>query len=408
MSEPAKKAPRPKPKPVKPVEPPVEDQAPATSPTPVPSAADLRRRRARRVAIRLALGVGVPTLLAAIYYGFVATPQYESSSSFTIQSADTNAPANLELLIASVPGSSAARDVLLVQSYVQSRDMLHTLVDEHGFVEHYADPNVDYLSRLDSDASFEEVYEYYVDSVVDTEHDSQAGSVTLRVRAFSADKATEIARALLDASEEMVNRMMQQARQDRIDLATHEVERAEERLSEARRQILELQGERAEINPQASAEALLSVRSSLEGELASARADLNAMRATLQPGTPQLVAQQQRVAALARQVEAQTQRLAAGGREEGLSEDIAAFEPAVAEKEYAQRAYESALTSLEMARLEASRQHRYLVTIASPSHPDEATHPRPFLAILTVFVLSFALVSIGSLLLASMREHANL
>lgn len=399
MSEPAKKIvshPRPVP------------TAEAEVPPPQPATTrDLRRRRARRLVLRLVLGVGLPTTIAAVYYGFLATPQYESTASFTIQSADSSGPASLELLIATVPGSGAPRDAMLVQSYVQSRDMLQQLVDEHDFIEHYSDPNIDYLSRLAPDASFEEVYEYYQDKV-EAEHDTQSGVVTLRVRAFSAEKAREMADAILAASEAMMNRMMDQARQDRIELAEAEVQRAEKRLGDARRHLLELQGERSEIDPMASAEALLSVRSSLEAELAVARAELNTMRATLQPGTPQLVAQQQRVASLARQVEEQTRRLAADGTSEGLNADIAAFEPAVAEKEFAQHAYESALKSLELARLEASRQHRYLVTIARPSVPDEPTHPRVFVAVLTVFVLSFALLGIGWLLLASVREHANL
>ncbi len=402
MSEPAKKIPD-GPKPVKPV----AEEAPAAPAPRPPTARDIRRQRSRRLAWRLALGVGLPTVLAAIYYGLVATPQYESTASFTIQSADSSGAASLELLIATVPGSGATRDALLVQSYVQSRDMLRQLVDDHGFVEHYSDPDIDYLSRLAPDAPFEDVYEYYEDKV-EAEYDTQSGEVVLRVRAFSADKARELAEAILASGEAMVNRMMDQARQDRIELAHSEVQRAETRLGDARRRLLELQGERSEINPMASAEAILGVRSALEAELAAARAELSTMRATLQPGTPQLVAQQQRVSSLARQVEEQTRRLAANGTDNSLNADIAAFEPAVAEKEFAEHAYASALKSLEIARLEASRQHRYLVTIARPSAPDEATHPRVFVAVLTVFVLSFALLGIGWLLLASVREHANL
>lgn len=404
MSEPAKKT-TPGPKPV---EAPQEDpKTEASRPASPPSVAELRRRRVRRLAVKMALGVGLPTLLATVYYGFVASPQYESESTFTIQSTDSSGPAGLELLIASVPNTGATRDALLVREYVRSRDMLAQLVEGHDFLEHYSRPEIDYFSRLDADASFDEAYEYYLDQV-DAEHDSQSGAVTMRIRAFSPEKATELAQAILEASEDMVNRMMSQAQQDRIDMSSRELARAEERLTEARKSLLDLQGERAEIDPRASAEAVLSVRSSLEAELASARAELNAMRATLQPGTPQIAAQQQRVSALASQVRQQTGRLAARSPDGDLSADIAAFEPAVAEKEFAQRAYESALTSLELARIEASRQHRYLVTISRPSSPAEPSHPRPFLAILTVFVLSFALFGIASLLIASMREHANL
>jgi capsular polysaccharide transport system permease protein len=228
------------------------------------------------------------------------------------------------------------------------------------------------------------------------------------VRAFDAEKARELAEAILAAGERMVNQMMEQARRDRIELAQTEVRRSEERLSAARTAVLELQGERAELDPLASAEAVLSVRSTLEAELASARAELSTLRATLQPGMPQLVTQEQRVAALARQVEEQRRRLAASDRPDGLNADIAAFEPAMAEKAFAEQVYASALKSLEIARVEAMRQHRYLVRIARPTQPDEPTHPRVWIAILTVLVSSFALLGIGTLLLASVREHANL
>jgi len=405
MSEPVKKVTRPEP--VKPApEPPPEPAVPAPV-SKVSTAAALRKKRARRLALRLVLGVGLPTLIAGIYFGLVATPQYQSVSTFTIQSADTQSAPTLELLVATVPGSGATRDVLLVQSYVQSRDMLRQLMEEHGFVEHYSSEDVDWWSRLPADAPFEDIYDYYDDKVI-AEYDSLSSVVTVRVRAFSAAKARELAEAILASSEQMVNRMMEQARTDRIELSLEEVRRAEERLGAARARLLEIQGERAEIDPRASAEAVIGVRSGLEGELAAARAELTTLRATLQPGTPQLVAAQQRVASLARQVEDQTRRLAASDRPDGLSADIAAFEPAMAEKEFAEHAYVSALKSLELSRLEASRQHRYLVMIARPSEPDEATHPRVWIAVLTVFVLSFALLGIGTLLLASVREHANL
>lgn len=369
------------------------------------TAKELRRIRARRLLRRVLLGVGTPTLLAALYYGAIASPQYESVASFTIQSADGGGASSLELLIATVPGSNAGRDVLLVQEYALSRDMLALLREQHGFVEHYSHEDVDLASRLPPDAQPEEQFRYFQDHV-SLAHDSASSVLTLTVRAFSSEKAAEIAQAILSASELMVNQMTERARQDRIGLAERAVGQAEERLTRARQAVVELQSSRSELNPQASAAALLSVRSSLEAELASARAELSTLRAVLQRGAPRLVEQRQRVAALAHQVERQTSRLV-GEDQEGLHAAIARFEPLLAEKHFAERAHASALTSLELSRIEASRQHRYLVTLTTPSEPELPTHPDTIEAVLTVFVLSFALLSIGALLLASIREHAN-
>ncbi len=369
------------------------------------TAKQLRKLRARRIALRLVIGVGVPTLLAALYYGTLVQPQYESVTSFTIQSADGAGQGSpLSLLVASVPGT-AGRDVMLVREYVESRDMLALLIRDHGWAEHYAEPSVDYFSRLPSDAPFEDRYEHYLDHV-DIEHDSESSVLTLSVRAFSAAKAEELGQAILDASERMVNELNQRAQSDRIELSQREVRLAEQRLTKARQDLRELQAQRGDLDPTRSAASLLEVRSRLEGELAIARAELSTLSATLQPSAPQVLEQRRRVAALQRQIDEQTRRLS-GAEGEGLGDAIASFEPLVIEKEFAQRAYESALTSLELARVDAARQHRYLVRIAGPSRPEDPAYPRFWYAVLTVLALSFALLGIGTLLVASIREHAN-
>ena len=369
------------------------------------TAKQLRRLRARRLALRLALGVGVPTLLAALYFGAIVTPRYESVTSFTIQSADGGAPASaLQMLISNVPGTSG-RDVMLVQEYIRSRDMVRHLVENHGYVAHYSSDEADLISRLDADASFEEVYGYYLDHV-HVEHDTASGVLTLQVQAFSRDKAFELGQAILAHSESMVNALSASAREDRIALSQQELRRAEERLTKARGALRELQSERGDFNPVASAEAVLQVRSRLEAELAIARAELSTVTATMPRTSPEVVAARRRVSALQQQIDQQSSRLVGDG-DESLNADLAQFEPLVIEKEFAQRAYESALTSMELARVDASRQHRYLVRIAGPSRPDDSSHPRFWYAVLTVLVLSFALLGVGTLLLASIREHAN-
>jgi capsular polysaccharide transport system permease protein len=372
--------------------------------TRVATVKQLRRMRARRLVLRLGIGVVLPTLVAAVYYGMLVTPQYESVTSFTVQSAEGGpSPSALQLLVASVPGSSA--DGMLVEQYILSHDMMNHLIAHDRFVEHYSRGARDWFSRLDASASAEERYEFYLDHV-DVEHDSASGVLTLRVRAFSARQANRVGQSILTASERMVNEMNERARRDRIALSQREVQRAERRLTTARQNLARIQAERGELNPAESAAALLEVRGRLEGELAIARAELQTLSGSLQPDAQPVQEQRRRVAALQRQIDEQTRRLS-GPADADIGDTIASFEPVVIEKEFAERAYESAMTSLELARVDADRQHRYLVRIAGPSQPDEPAFPRFWYAILTVLVVSFALLGIGTLLLASVREHAN-
>lgn len=369
------------------------------------TAKQLRRARRRRLATRLGLGVGVPVLLGAIYYGLIASPRYESVTSFTIQSSDSSlSGANAIQMLMANAGGSATRDVLLAIEYIESRDMLRHLMDEHGFAEHYSSDEADITSRLASDADFEDTYEYYLEHV-SVEHDSASDVLTLRVQAFDAETAARLGRAILEATENRVNQLSQSQREDRISLSESELQRAEQRLAAARQELRRVQAEHGDLNPVASAEAILEIRSRLEGELAIARAELSTLTATMPHNTPEVIAARRRVSALSAQIEEQSERLAGGN--ENISAELARFEPVMIEKEFAQRAYNSALASLEMARVDASRRHRYLVRISGPSEPSQPRFPRFWYSMLTVLVLAFTILGVGTLLIASIREHAN-
>jgi capsular polysaccharide transport system permease protein len=367
----------------------------------------MRRTRARRLLLRLIVCVGLPTLLSILYYGFWASNQYQSVGTFTVESADGQVATGFELLIGSLPTSRAARDILVVRDYILSRDMLAHLRTEHGWDAHFQDPHLDWWSRLDADASSEDIYKDYLDRV-QVLHDTQSNTLALHVRAYSAEKAQALAQAILAASEAMVNRLSDRVRHDRIRFAEVEVEKAERRFAEAREAVLALQGEGAELNPVESASALMGIRAELEGELAKARAEFEAARAVMQPSAPKVLELQQKVRSLAHQVEAQRRRLVDSKHKDGLNQQISRFEPLIIEKEFAQQALQSAITALELSRVEAARQHRYLVTIATPSLPSQATHPRRFWGVLTVFVISLLVTSIGGVLVAAVREHAKL
>jgi capsular polysaccharide transport system permease protein len=367
----------------------------------------MRRTRARRLLLKLALCVGLPTLVAAFYYGAWASNQYQSVSVFTVESADGKVMTGFETLLGALPTSGATRDILVVRDYILSRDMLAHLISEHGWLEHFRDEQRDGWSRLSARASSEEIYDDY-QGRVHVAHDTQSNTLSLEVRAYSAEKAQQLASAILLASEHMVNRLSERVRSDQIRFAEREVAKAEERYAKARDAVLALQSQGAEINPVESASALLGLRAELEAELAKARAELDTARAVMRPDAPKVMELQARVRSLSRQVEAQRDRLVDGKHHDGLHQQISRFEPLMLEKEFAQHALQSTTASLELARVEAARQHRYLVTVAAPSLPDHATHPRRLWGVLTVFVLSLLVTAIGGIVIASIREHAKL
>jgi len=244
--------------------------------------------------------------------------------------------------------------------------------------------------------------------MVQVDHDSTSGVLTLRVRAFKPEYAKRLADAVLSESEKMVNHLSERARLDQTRVARAEVATAEQRLSKARLAIVELQREHAEFNPQQTATEAFALRGELKGELAMARAELMEARAFMQPNAPRVVALEERVRSLSAQVAEESRRLVNPKGDKGLSNSMAVFDAAMVEKEFAQSAYQSALTSLELARSEASRQHRYLATIAKPSAPNAETHPKRVRGVVTVVLLSAMLLGIVMLVVEAVREHARI
>jgi capsular polysaccharide transport system permease protein len=382
--------------------------SPATQGSTKAHAQAVRKNRSRRLVRRLALFVLLPTALATAYYAGVASAQFESYSSFTVQSSELRPALGMDGLLATLGSvSGAGHDALVVRDYITSRDMLARLDREQGFIGHYKDRRQDFFSRLSGDASFEDAYEYF-SSKVHADYDQVSGMITIRVRAFSAEKASKLTASILTYSEEMVNKLSERERRDRTAYAEAEVKKAEERLTRARKEIVALQQKHADFNPLQTATATMTVRTELEGELAKARAELMQLKSFMNETAPQVLAANEKVKSLSAQVSGESRRLVDPKNAGGLNTSFADFEEAMVEKEFAQKAYESAMATLEMARADADRQHRYVATIATPSKPDESTYPHRTRAVVAAFVLCFLIWGIGTMVVAAVREHARL
>ena len=367
----------------------------------------LRRKRSQRLLRRFSVFVLLPTAIAAVYFGAVASDQYESIASFSVQSSDARPMIGMEGLLAGLTSGGGRNDIMAVRDYLLSRDILQRLDKEHGFIRHYKDTRKDWFSRLRESARFEDAYEYYAHKV-SAEYDTTSGSITLKVRAFDAQSAQRFARNLLAYSEEMVNKLADRERKDRTGYAESDLRRAEQRLSDARKKLVALQHEHAEFSPLQTANSTMEVRTKLEGELAKARAELMQRKAFMKSDAPQVLAAEEVVKSISAQIASESRRLVDPRKPEGLGTTLADFEAAMVEKEFSQKAYQSAMANLELARADADRQHRYIALVATPSLPDQSTYPHRGRSIITAFCLSFLLLGVGSLVGAAVREHARL
>jgi capsular polysaccharide transport system permease protein len=373
--------------------------------TPAEAAKLMRKKRARSLLIKFSLGVLLPTLISVFYYAFIASDIYESISSITVQSSNMRPTIGIEALIGGI-SNSGSRDALTVQEYIRSRDMLSLLDKKYNLLNYYKNKKIDYFSRLADDASFEKGFKFYNDHIL-VEFDALSGVLTLTVQAFDPETAQKLSLSIIEYSEQMVNSLSERAQKDQIAFARQEVDKAEQRLAEAQKAVLELQEKSDVFHPGAKAKALQSVSAQLEATLAQTRAELSQAQSVMAPSSPKVITLRQKVRALKHQIKMENKRLVGEGSK-GLNQSMAAFESAMLEKGFAEKEYKSAVASMEMSKINAARQSRYLATIAVPSVPDEATRPKRILKVITVFFVSLAFFSIGMLIISAIREHARI
>lgn len=397
---------RPNPPPASAQATPVSGPKPASAVAPAirPSAPGRRRSSYRPIILGNLVVVCLPTLLAIIYYGFIASPLYVSEASITIRSASQGATSFLENLVVAQDAIAGSAETQLVADYFQSRDMLAKVDADVGFRQRYADYNADFFSRMEPDISQEEAHDYFKKMV--RVIDDGAGLLTLTVRAFSADDAVTIAQSAIRAAETMVNRLSDAAERDALATARGEVARAEKRLTAAADAVKAYQKASGDIDPAKTAEALLSVVAGLEAELANARIERATNSSYLRPSSPAIRAIDSKIAALQRQIKVERARLAAN-IDDTIADEVRRFESESLQKGLAEKAYESALASLEAARFSAQSRRSYLVAYAPPSTPDIAVEPRRMYKIGTVFVVSLLAFGIGALIVGAVREHAR-
>ena len=349
----------------------------------------------------------LPTLLAGIYYGLIASDVYVSQSRFVIKapgqkSMPTGTLANLIQTNGFVGGEQETKEVL---DYIRSRDALADLQRQIDVRARYENVGADFLSRfprLFRSPSFENLFKYY-QSMVSASPDNDSGVAVLETRAFRARDAQAINERLLDLSEALVNRLNTRAEGRAVTEAEQRVVQAQSRVRRARVALSVFRNQQEVIDPAKQATGVLDISNKLVTEHAALQAQLELME-RVTPANPSIPALRGKVAALGREIAVQNARVV--GTPTGIASKVGGYENLLAEQEFAQATLTAASTSLEQARAEAQKQQFYLERVVDPNLPDTPLLPERLRNILVVFGASLCLYFIGWMLVRGILEHS--
>lgn len=349
------------------------------------------------------LTVLIPTFIAVIYYSLICTPRYVSESTFSIRTSQSNGSDLLQSLtgLPSNKTGSTAEDNYAIAELLHSHTLISRLPNHLSIRTLFNNDNIDFLSRLTS-AKQNEITKYWRKRV-HINVDSLSNLSTLSIQAYSAEEAKTLNEFLLRESEMFINELSNRIQNDAAEQAKKELSLSEGRLAKANNALNTFLNTNGEIDPSKSISARGEILASLEAQLAAKQTEFSAKRAFLKQNSPILTTLKGEISALKKQIHKQGQLLQ--GSSTKTTELLTQYQNLLLEKEFAQQAYGAALASTEKARIEASTQKRYLVRIIEPNLPDETTEPRALMNILTVALFTFLLWGIGSLLIATVRDH---
>ena len=350
--------------------------------------------------------VVIPVLLSITYFGLIASDVYIAESQFVIRSPQNKNSSGLGALLSQSGFSRSLEDSYIVQNYILSSDALRYLDDKLHLNEHYGSTAVDRIGRfggLDFDSSFEALLAYYKSHIF-VAIDSSSSVSTLTVRAFSAEQAYEINKALLSKSEELINRLNQRAQQDILRFAMAEVSNAEVKAKKTALELLAYRQKKKVFDPIQQTKLELQRTSKLQDELIATNDRVHQME-LLTPKNPQLPVLKQRINALNNDLISQSASVV--GKNSSLSSKTLDYERLKLADIFAQKQLTAAFASLEQARIEAERQQVYLEHIEHPIKPESATGLHRIRAIFATLLFCCVLWGVLSMLFAGVKEHQD-
>lgn len=374
----------------------------------------LRRRRRVRLAgimLRFLLFVALPTAAVAWYYYERATDMYASRSVMIFKSGGQTAQGTGGLL--GLGGAANLTDSVSVQEYILSRDILRRLDEDYGYIAHFQNPAIDPLSRLAPDATFDEAYAYYRGGLirpgkVKVGFDASEGVIRLEAIAADPESAQRFAEAIIRYAEEKVNSLNERSRNDGVRFAEQKVEEARRELMTAQRKVAEVQEQLDIYSVDAEAAALQGRIGALETEIDEVRAKIAKLQTVARdPEDSRYVPLRRELELKTAQLERLRERLTgdSAGRP-SIARLSAALEIARVEQATANLMYASALSSLETAMASAASQSLYLETVVRPALPVEATKPERAANTALAFLVLFAAYIIAMLTISLIREQA--
>lgn len=324
------------------------------------------------------LTVFLPSILCAVYYAFIASNQYVTETRLIVRtigvserfsSSETREGRSI------IGGDSLTQDSYIVANYLESPELVLILEEDIGLKDLFSKADIDPLSRLSKNASFETFHQYWK-SHIDTYVDGPSGIIIFTVRAFSPKESVLIVDTALAAVNAMIGRISEKAKQDLVGRAEMDVEITRSSYQTALNELQAYQNQTGVLDPVSTATLGLAVISKLTEEKLNLEIEMNTKRAANALDSANASQIERTIAALEGEIALRRNSLA-GQNETGvrLSDQLTEFSRLETRRVVTQAIYEAGVRNLDTAKATALRRTTFISIFSPPHLPEDSQYP---------------------------------
>ena len=377
---------------------------------PIASPARMKRRHWGLVASFVLL-VLAPLAATIFYLWTYATDQYLSTTGFTVRSQESGGATEILGGLAQFAGGTVASDSDILYEFIQSQEMVEAVDAKVDLRAHFSPrwPE-DWAFALWPDASTEDLV-WYWHRIIGISYDSGTGLTEVTVVAFDPETAQAITTEIVNQSQDRINALNAQAREDAMRYAVADLEEAVARLKTAREALTRFRTRTRIVDPESDIQGRMGVMNSLQQQLAEALIEYDLLRGTASDNDPRVTKAQQRIDVIRARIQSERQTFTSDNTDTvAVGEDyptlISEYESLTVDLAYAEETYRAALTALQVARDDAARQSRYLATYIKPTLAHDSEYPKRFVLAGLAGLFLLLAWSIMTLIYYSIRDRS--
>lgn len=351
----------------------------------------------------------IPIIFSGIYFYFIARDRYVTRSDFVIRKAednDTNMDGSGLATLLGKGNQLSLEDARFLKTYLQSPQVLADLERTYNLDQAYAQVGMDRFAGIKPGLSKEKRLNFFKKQVA-VSLDELSGAIVLRTVGLDPKASFNLNRFMLAKSEQFVNRLNQDISQKQLGFAESELIRARNNLNRAKNRLLVYQDSNTVIDPKNEAELAGQTISKLQEKLVELRVELATLKRQFKdPAEPEVAAVADQVRELEQQIQKE-QRSLVSSKGRNLNRKAADVLRLESDVNFATDSYKLALTSVEKARIESTRQQKFMALLSAPQLPEDPQNDwrsKAFFTVLASCAVGFSLTKFIFGMQASHRQ----